>query len=184
MDAILRPVVDRRRQGLLLLALSRAAERARMLEAALSGHALYYHVVGTPQSQDRLIYEHKDHPTWFVTGGLTEDGRYLLVVTSKGSDNNNRLYLADLGDPRKPTSPRRCKPLIETDDAEFAPFGNARADAVSPHRPRCAESQGHRDRHSTAGPAAWKTIVPEGNNAIESVALRRRTYRRRVPRST
>ena len=34
---------------------------------------------------------------------VTEDGRYLLVVTmSKGADNNNRLYYADLGDPRKP----------------------------------------------------------------------------------
>jgi prolyl oligopeptidase len=35
----------------------------KVLEAALSGQALYYHRVGTPQSEDRLIYERKDLPT-------------------------------------------------------------------------------------------------------------------------
>ena len=60
----------------------RAGERCPKRRS--SGHALYYHVVGTPQSQDRLIYANTSNPTWFVTGGLTEDGRYLLVVDVEG----------------------------------------------------------------------------------------------------
>ena len=35
----------------------------KVLEAALSGQALYYHRIGTPQSQDRLVYERKDLPS-------------------------------------------------------------------------------------------------------------------------
>ena len=145
--------------------------KGRAMSAALSGHALYYHVVGTPQSQDRLIYENKANPTWFVTGGLTEDGRYLLVVTSKGSDNNNRLYVTDLGDPKKPNLAAPVKPLIETDDAEFSPFGNRgpilflRSDRGAPNRKIIAVDVRKPD------PAAWKTIVPEGSSAIENVSL-------------
>src|SRR5262245_58876898 len=76
--------------------------KGKVLEAALSGQALYYHRVGTPQSKDVLIYSRPDIPTWFISGSVTEDGRYLLVFMYKGSDNNNRLYYSDLGEPKKP----------------------------------------------------------------------------------
>src|SRR5262245_58352817 len=42
--------------------------KGKVLEAALSGQTLYYHRVGTPQSDDTLIYERKDRPTWFISG--------------------------------------------------------------------------------------------------------------------
>src|SRR5204862_3570125 len=38
----------------------------KVLEAALAGHAVYYHRVGTPQSQDTLVYERKDRPRWVI----------------------------------------------------------------------------------------------------------------------
>lgn len=143
----------------------------KALEAALSGQAIYYHRVGQPQSQDRLIYERKDLPTWFVGGNVTEDGRYLIVSLAKGSDNNNRLYYSDLGDPMRPTIGAPVKPLIEDDDAEFSVFGNAgpllylRTDRAAPNRKVIALDVAH------PAPSNWKTIVPEAKQAIESVAL-------------
>ena len=105
---------------------SRFAEppKGRVLEAALSGQTIYYHRVGTPQRQDTLIYERKDLPAWFLTGTTTEDGRYLLISMSKGSDNSNRLYYSDLGDPNRPKIGAPVKPIVEEDGAEFLPFGN------------------------------------------------------------
>src|SRR5262245_38210264 len=96
----------------------------KVLEAALSGQAIYYHRVGTPQSQDILIYERKDHPGWIDGGSVSEDGKYLLIVTFEGSDNNNRLYVADLGDPKKPNLKAPIKPITEAGDAEYSPFGS------------------------------------------------------------
>jgi prolyl oligopeptidase len=145
--------------------------KGKVLEAALSGQSLYYHKVGTPQSEDRLIYERKDLPTWFISGTVTEDGRYLLVFMNKGSDNNNRLYYSDLADPMKPNVSAPIKPLIEDDDAEFSAFANVgpvlylRSDRDAPNRKVIAVDV--RDPK----PAAWKTIVPETKQAIEGVTL-------------
>ena len=44
--------------------------KGKELEAPLSGQALYYHRVGAAQSEDQLIYERKDLPTWFIGGGV------------------------------------------------------------------------------------------------------------------
>jgi prolyl oligopeptidase len=145
--------------------------KGKVFEAALSGQALYYHRLGTPQSEDALIYERKDLPTWFVGGAVTEDGRYLFVTLAKGSDNNNRLYYADLVEPAHPHVTAPIEPIVERDDAEFAPFGNrgplvfVRSDLDAPNRKVLAIDVTHPE------PAAWKTIVPEGQQAIETVAL-------------
>ncbi|HEX4618298.1 MAG TPA: hypothetical protein VH135_01135, partial [Steroidobacteraceae bacterium] len=40
--------------------------------------ALYFHTLGTPQDQDRLVYEVTDHPTRIPSGRVTEDGNYLV----------------------------------------------------------------------------------------------------------
>ena len=143
--------------------------KGKVLEAALSGHALYYHAVGTPQSQDRLIYTNTANPSWFVTGGLTEDGRYLLIATAKGSDHNNRLYYLDLENPRKPKIGGKVRPIFEADDAEFSPIGNQgstlflRTDRGTPNRKIIAVD--------LQRPAQWRTIVGEGPHAIETATV-------------
>ena len=143
----------------------------KVLEAALSGQALYYHRVGTPQSQDVLVYERKDLAHWLIGGVVTEDGRYLLITMAQGSGNENRLYFADLGSGAAPDITARVRPLIETDDAEYAPIGNQgpvlflRSDKRAPNRKVIAL-----DVRNPA-PPAWKTIVPEQKEALESVAL-------------
>jgi len=145
--------------------------KGKVLEAALSGHMLYYHRVGTPQSDDTLIYDRKDLPTWFITGVTTEDGKYLLVFLAKGSDNNNRLYVADLGDPMKPAVSAPIKPVVEQDDAEFNAFANEksvlllRTDKDAPNRKVIAIDVRHPE------PSAWKTVVPEAKEAIEAIGF-------------
>jgi prolyl oligopeptidase len=89
----------------------------------------------------------------------------------EGSGNKNRLYAADLGDAKTPNLKAPIKPVIEADDAEFAPFGNKgsvvflRSDRNAPNRHVIAI-----DLQNPA-PAAWKTIVPEQKQAIETVGL-------------
>jgi prolyl oligopeptidase len=143
----------------------------KVLEAALADHALYYHRVGTPQSQDALIYRRPDLPQWIIDGSVTEDGRYLLITMFRGSENQNRLYYADLVTPLAPKIGARVKPIVEQDDAEYAPIGNKgpivflRTDLDSPNRRIITYDLQHPDLDP------WPTIVPETKDAIEDVRI-------------
>jgi prolyl oligopeptidase len=69
------------------------------LSAKTDQHKLYYHKLGTSQKNDELIYggiaaeKHR-----YVGGGVTEDGRYLIVSMSN-STSGNKLLIRDLIDP-------------------------------------------------------------------------------------
>jgi prolyl oligopeptidase len=60
---------------------------------------LYFHKLGTPQSEDVLTYERKDQPKWGFGGSVTDDGRYLVINVSQGTDTKNRVFYQDLATP-------------------------------------------------------------------------------------
>ncbi|MFS4415531.1 prolyl oligopeptidase family serine peptidase [Maribacter sp. 2307ULW6-5] len=72
------------------------------LSAKTDQHKLYYHKLGTPQSQDRLIYggtpEEKHR---YISGSVTEDGRYLFIYP-RISTSGNKLLMQDLTRPNAP----------------------------------------------------------------------------------
>ena len=139
-------------------------------EAALSGHALYYHRIGTPQSEDELIFARPDLPTWFVHGTVSEDGQYLLIALFEGATNSNRLYVADLGEPASPDVRAPIRAVVETDGAEYAPIGVergtlfVRSDAAAPNRCVLALDLGP----TTTG---WRVVVPERPHRLGAVVL-------------
>ncbi len=61
-------------------------------------HKLYYHVLGTPQSQDKLIFGGEQTPRRYIGAYLTEDERF-LVISAATSTTGNELYLQDLTKP-------------------------------------------------------------------------------------
>ncbi|NIJ37093.1 prolyl oligopeptidase [Sphingopyxis panaciterrae] len=54
-------------------------------QSVAHNHSVYFHRVGTPQSQDRLIHATPDEPKTAHYGGITDDGRYLTIVSDNGS---------------------------------------------------------------------------------------------------
>lgn len=54
-------------------------------QAKADNHSVYFHKVGTPQSEDRLIYATPDAPKNANYSGITEDGRYLTISSDNGS---------------------------------------------------------------------------------------------------
>ena len=57
---------------------------------------VYYHAMGTAQEKDVLIYGREDEKDWGFGAGVTEDGRYVILSVSKGTDPRNRLFYRDL----------------------------------------------------------------------------------------
>ena len=72
------------------------------LSAKTDQHKVYYHKLGTDQSDDALIYggtEAEKHR--YIYGGVTEDDRY-LIITPRVSTSGNKLYIKDLTVPNAP----------------------------------------------------------------------------------
>jgi prolyl oligopeptidase len=69
------------------------------LQAVNRNQKLWFHAVGTPQSQDVLVYERPDHPEWSFGGTVSDDGRWLVISIGEGTDPRNRLFVDDLAQP-------------------------------------------------------------------------------------
>ncbi len=67
------------------------------LSAKTDQHKLYYHILGTPQKTDKVIFGLNEKRR-YVGGSVTEDDRY-LVITAANSTSGNELYLLDLKNP-------------------------------------------------------------------------------------
>ncbi|MEA3264385.1 MAG: prolyl oligopeptidase family serine peptidase [Pseudomonadota bacterium] len=63
--------------------------------------AIYFHRIGTPQSQDRLVYSTPNDPELGHGAQVTHDGRWAVITTSKGTDSRYALHLMPLGKNRK-----------------------------------------------------------------------------------
>jgi prolyl oligopeptidase len=63
---------------------------------------LYYHRLGAPQSEDALIYHRADHGNWGFGGEVTEDGQYLIIGVSRGTDTKNAVFFKDLSRAENP----------------------------------------------------------------------------------
>ncbi|KIZ07661.1 prolyl endopeptidase [Monoraphidium neglectum] len=57
---------------------------------------LCYHVLGTPQSQDVVVWAIPEHPTWMSSAEVSDDGKHLLLYVSEGCQPKNRLFHLDL----------------------------------------------------------------------------------------
>ena len=130
-------------------------------------HRVYFHKVGTPQSQDRQIYQDAANPQRFHTVDTTDDERFALLTVSdrgKGKDGN-ALFARDLSRGQREFNPVirditndsfgvvdnvADKLLVETNRS--AP--NGRVVLVDPRKPE--ESN-------------WKTVLPERPEPLQSV---------------
>lgn len=64
------------------------------LSAKTDQHKLYFHKIGTPQKEDKVIFGLAEKRR-YVTGYVTEDNRF-LVISAANSTYGNELYIQDL----------------------------------------------------------------------------------------
>lgn len=55
-------------------------------------HSVYYHKIGTPQTEDELVFQDTNNPTHYHFGGVTEDSRYFILYKQPGTDGFATYY--------------------------------------------------------------------------------------------
>jgi len=72
---------------------------------------VYFHRLGTPQAADRLVFERKDKPDWFVGATVSDDGRWLVIPVYEGTDPRNGVFVQDLGE--RGSKPRQLADVLQ-----------------------------------------------------------------------
>ncbi len=78
------------------------ASEAEALKTANYFHKVYFHKLGTPQSEDRLVFDRPDDGELNLGAQVTDDGRYLVIHQSKGTSPNNELAVQGSARPDAP----------------------------------------------------------------------------------
>ena len=127
---------------------------------------LYFHKLATKQSEDVLVYERRDHADWGMNGSVTDDGHYLIIHVSQGTDPKNRAFYKDLTDPKA-----RVVELLNDFDASYDFIDNdgpvfffetdleaprSRVIAIDIRKP-------HR--------ANWREVIPQADEPLKGVSV-------------
>ena len=127
-------------------------------------HKVYYHKLGTSQSEDVLIYEDKEHPLRTVNARLSEDEHFLIIGTSEGT-SGSELWVKDMTNKEGGD----FKLLIKGFDTEANFIDNdgdyllVRTNADAPnYKVVLIDPKKHAKEN-------WKTIIPERKELLESV---------------
>ena len=143
----------------------------KAISHAVVNQKLYYHRLGSPQSDDKLIYARPDLPHASLGGGVSEDGRYLYVFLENESISNNELYYVDLGNADHPDLNAKIKPLYTRNDAAYSPIGHIgdtlylQTTLDAPRGRIVAAKFGDPD------PAHWRVVVPEAAGVLSEATL-------------
>ncbi|MCC5640482.1 prolyl oligopeptidase family protein [Nostoc sp. CHAB 5844] len=127
---------------------------------------LYYHRLGTPQSEDILIYHRDDEKEWGFSGGVTEDGRYLIISVWLGTDSRNLVFYKDLTNPNA-----EVIELINEFEADYSFIEHD--DSVFYFRTDLNAPRGKVIAINTTNHAksAWQEIIPQSEATLESVSI-------------
>ncbi len=127
---------------------------------------VYYHKLGTDQSEDILIYERPQNKDWGFYSTVSDKGDYLLISVSQGTDSRNRFFYKSLTEKDAPVVE-----LIKDLEAEYSFVGNDgsvfyfKTDLNAPKGKVIAIDV------NKPAKANWETLIPENEDTMRSVEI-------------
>ena len=132
---------------------------------------VFYHKLGTPQSADVEIFSYPKEPTWGVGAYTSEDGRWLFATVGRGTDPENQLYVADLGDAKRPNVRARLVPVDTTLAAAFYPVGTVGTTAYVYTNLGAPKYRVVAVDLTNPARAGWKPVIAETEHALVNASL-------------
>ena len=145
------------------------------LKAVNLSAKLFFHRLGTPQSQDPLIFQRPDDPEVFLHAGISDDGRYLWIHQSRGTSPDNQLSYLDLTESLADTQ-APVHPLIETADASYSPIANIGTRVFLHTTLEAPNGRVLALDLNTPARTEWQPLIPERPSKLESVSLVQRMF--------
>ena len=127
---------------------------------------LYFHKIGTPQSDDVLVYDRPDEKEWGFRAQTTDDGKYLLITATKGTAHKYRVFIKDLS-----KADSKVVPLVDNFEAAYDFIDNVGStfyfstDRKAP-RQRIVAIDVNKPAESN-----WKEIVKESQDTLANAHM-------------
>lgn len=135
------------------------------LEDANFNRKLYFHKLGTDQTEDVLVYERPDDPKLGISGFVTDDGDWLLIYLSQGTSPKNQIYFRELKN-----KDSKILPLIDKFENQYSYVGNAgstfffRTDKDAPLGRLVSVDLLDKERK-------WKEVIPQAAETLRDVSF-------------
>ena len=132
--------------------------------SSLSGltqyHKLYFHKLGSAQADDQLIFGGDQKQRRYISAGLTDDERF-LVIDAANTTSGNELYIQDLskGDSKIIT-------LVNNFEKEYRIVDNEGESLLIYTNLNAPNYRVVRAELSNLNPASWTDIIPETENVL------------------
>lgn len=118
-------------------------------------HKLYYHKLGTKQTEDKLIFGGEATPRRYIGGYVTED-QHWLVITAANATYGNELYVQDLTKPNAPIVPV----VTGFENEQHVVYSNNGKLYIATNRNAPNRKLVVTDA-ATPTPGHWKDLIPE-----------------------
>lgn len=140
-------------------------EKGQKLSGVNKNNKIYYHTIGTDQSEDQLIYEEPDNPQRGFGAQVTEDNKYLVIYTTESSSGNG-LYFKRTGQDNS-----EMVKLIEDFDNEYGVVGHyngkfyVKTNEEAPKYRLIAIDPENPEREN------WEELIPEKDIVLQSASV-------------
>jgi prolyl oligopeptidase len=130
---------------------------------------VFYHRLGTDQSEDKLVYERPDHKDWGFSGEVTDDGKYLVISVWQGTRRENQVFYQSLEG--KPPGAAETVELLTGFDADYNFIGNDGTrfyfltDNNAPRRRLIAVDLERPEREH------WQELVSQSDDILQRMSL-------------
>ncbi|HZK68633.1 MAG TPA: prolyl oligopeptidase family serine peptidase, partial [Paludibacter sp.] len=126
---------------------------------------IFYHSIGQPQSQDRIVFENKEFPLRECGSSVSDDEKFLFVTETETTTGNS-LKMKDLSNPDS-----KFVELVPGFKNDYTVVDNVDGKIYV-----LTNWEAHKSRLMQIDPAQpsrenWKEILPETENVLESVNI-------------
>ncbi|MBC7927765.1 MAG: S9 family peptidase [Bryobacteraceae bacterium] len=138
-------------------------DEANKLRDVNLNQKLYFHKLGTPQSEDTLTFYRPDKADWMYGATETEDGQFLLLAVHRGSEPNDVWFFRKTGE-------SEWKELLPRFEAEYDFIGSEgsrfffKTSNGSPRGSVIEIDPFHPEK------ANWKVLIPEASESLRGVS--------------
>lgn len=123
-------------------------------------HKLYFHKLNTPQKDDALIFGGDVTPRRYISGSVTEDGRF-LVITTAVSTTGNELYIQNLQEKNAPIIP-----ILDNFDSTTHIVDNKGDELYLLTNLNAANNRLVKTNVKNPKPNTWVDVIPETENVL------------------